>query len=142
MPSSLRRVARTRRPLIALIVLLVVIGVAYLVHSDTSTAPHDSSAARQSSSGQVALSWLPVEAQHTVALIRAGGPFPYSRDGVVFHNEEGRLPHERDGYYHEYTVPTPGVSTRGARRIITGSDGEFYYTADHYETFRRVDVHR
>ena len=61
---------------------------------------------------------------------------------MVFYNDEGRLPREPTGYYHEYTVPTPGASTRGARRIITGRDGEFYYTADHYETFQRVELSR
>ena len=75
-------------------------------------------------------------------LIQHGGPFPYPRnDGVVFHNDEGRLPHEPAGYYHEYTVPTPGSPDRGARRIITGG-GAFWYTGDHYETFERVDVAR
>jgi ribonuclease T1 len=88
----------------------------------------------------VALSALPVEARQTIALIQAGGPFPYSRDGVVFRNAEGLLPKEPSGYYHEYTVPTPGEPDRGARRIITGADGEFYYTADHYESFQRVEM--
>jgi ribonuclease T1 len=73
-------------------------------------------------------------------LIQAGGPFPYPRDGVVFRNAEGLLPQEPSGYYHEYTVPTPGEFDRGPRRIITGADGEFYYTADHYESFRRVEI--
>src|SRR6266568_2122192 len=31
---------------------------------------------------------------------------------------------------------------RGGRPIITGKNGEYYYTPDHYETFRRVDVTR
>jgi ribonuclease T1 len=78
-----------------------------------------------------------------VRLIESGGPFPYPRnDGVVFHNNEHHLPPERDGYYHEYTVPTPGSSDRGARRIVTGASGEFWYTSDHYDTFQRVDVRR
>ncbi|MCL2781703.1 MAG: hypothetical protein FWD74_09520 [Actinomycetia bacterium] len=91
----------------------------------------------------VALSALPPQAAATVALIRQGGPFPYPRnDGVVFANRERRLPDEPNGYYHEYTVPTPGATDRGARRIITGADGQFFYTGDHYETFVRVDVSR
>ena len=85
---------------------------------------------------------MPAEARHTVALIQVGGPFPYSRDGIVFNNAEHHLPRHASGYYHEYTVPTPGESDRGARRIIVGLDGEYYYTADHYESFQRVDLSR
>jgi ribonuclease T1 len=87
---------------------------------------------------RVALSSLPAEAVHTVALIKAGGPFPYDRDGVVFENREGSLPDEAGSYYHEYTVPTPGARDRGARRIIEGSGGELYWTDDHYRTFERI----
>lgn len=81
---------------------------------------------------------LPPEARQTIALIKAGGPFPYSRDGVIFSNREGQLPKKPRGYYHEYTVKTPGARDRGARRIITGRDDELYYTDDHYRTFKRV----
>jgi len=81
---------------------------------------------------------LPPEARTTLQLIESGGPFPYSRDGVVFGNYEKRLPQKKRGYYHEYTVPTPGMKTRGARRIIAGNEGERYYTADHYNSFRRI----
>ncbi|HZZ91686.1 MAG TPA: ribonuclease domain-containing protein [Usitatibacter sp.] len=87
---------------------------------------------------EVSVAQLPAEAQVTVALIRAGGPFPYARDGVTFGNREGRLPREKRGYYHEYTVKTPGERTRGARRIIAGKGGELYYTDDHYNHFRRI----
>lgn len=88
---------------------------------------------------QVALAALPAQAAQTVALIKAGGPFPYDQDGVVFHNYEHLLPAEDDGYYHEYTVPTPGAADRGARRIIDGSAGELYWTDDHYSSFERID---
>ena len=81
---------------------------------------------------------LPPEAQQTIALVKAGGPFPYARDGVIFSNRERQLPKRPRGYYHEYTVKTPGARDRGARRIISGRDGEFYYTDDHYRTFKRV----
>lgn len=87
---------------------------------------------------RVALAQLPVEATHTVTLIETGGPFPYDRDGIVFENREGLLPAESSGYYHEYTVPTPGANDRGARRIIEGSGGELYWTDDHYRTFERI----
>ncbi len=87
---------------------------------------------------RVALAELPPEAAHTVDLIEAGGPFPYDRDGIVFENREALLPDEQTGYYHEYTVPTPGASDRGARRIIEGSSGELYWTDDHYRSFERI----
>lgn len=81
---------------------------------------------------------LPAEALQTLSLIDEGGPFPYPRDGVEFQNREGLLPRKPAGYYREYTVKTPGERTRGARRIVTGANGERYYTDDHYESFTRV----
>ena len=87
----------------------------------------------------VALATLPAEARRTVALIKRGGPYPFQRDGVVFGNYERVLPLRQRGYYREFTVPTPGASNRGARRIIAGGGtAEFYYTADHYRSFQRV----
>lgn len=81
---------------------------------------------------------LPPEARQTLALIKSGGPFPYERDGVVFSNREKHLPQRQRGYYREYTVKTPGVKHRGARRIVVGGGAEFYYTEDHYNSFRRI----
>lgn len=81
---------------------------------------------------------LPSEARDTLGLIERGGPFPYRRDGIEFQNRERRLPLRGRGYYREYTVPTPGERTRGARRIISGSEREYYYTADHYRSFQRI----
>lgn len=81
---------------------------------------------------------LPAEAVQTLELIDAGGPFPYDRDGITFHNFEGLLPEESDGYYREYTVETPGIEHRGARRIVTGAEGEYYWTTDHYESFEVI----
>ncbi|MFI7060721.1 ribonuclease domain-containing protein [Kribbella sp. NPDC050124] len=86
----------------------------------------------------VAVAELPNEARDTLKLIDQGGPFPYSRDGVVFGNFEKLLPQQDRGYYREYTVKTPGESDRGARRIVTGKGGERYYTDDHYTSFRRI----
>jgi ribonuclease T1 len=86
----------------------------------------------------VAISALPPEAHQTLALIRAGGPYPYKRDGITFHNREQRLPAQPKGYYREFTVATPGLNHRGAKRIIAGRGGEFYYTADHYRSFMRI----
>jgi len=86
----------------------------------------------------IAASALPPEARTTLQLIRAGGPFPYRRDGIEFQNREHRLPGRARGYYREYTVPTPGSYDRGARRIIAGEPEEYYYTPDHYRSFARV----
>lgn len=86
----------------------------------------------------VQASALPAEATSVLALIDAGGPFRYVQDGTVFNNFEGRLPQRATGYYHEYTVPTPGMANRGTRRLIVGRDGDVYYTGDHYQTFRQV----
>ena len=90
--------------------------------------------------GSICYSALPSQAHDTLDLIEQGGPYPYSQDGTVFQNREGVLPSQSTGYYHEYTVITPGSSTRGARRIVTGEESqEDYYTADHYETFDLVN---
>lgn len=88
--------------------------------------------------GEVRIADLPPEARETIALIGRGGPFPYARDGTVFHNREGLLPKKPRGYWREYTVKTPGARGRGARRIVAGAGGELYYTDDHYRTFRRI----
>lgn len=91
---------------------------------------------------EAALSSLPTEAQDVLASIRKGGPFHYERDGVVFGNREQILPSKPRGHYHEYTVRTPGVKGRGARRIVCGgpaaAPGICYYTDDHYRKFRRI----
>ncbi|KDN22928.1 ribonuclease domain-containing protein [Amycolatopsis rifamycinica] len=90
-----------------------------------------------------ALSALPPQASDTWKLIEAGGPYPYPRnDDVVFENREKRLPRKQSGYYHEYTVKTPGSADRGARRLITGQAHELYYTGDHYASFVVVDPAR
>lgn len=81
---------------------------------------------------------LPPEGRRVLALIRAGGPYQYSQDDQPFGNFERILPRRDRGYYREYTVPTPGESDRGARRIVAGSGGEKYYTEDHYESFKFI----
>lgn len=106
----------------------------------------------------VRLHELPAEAHQTLKLIRNGGPFPHERDGITFGNYEKLLPAAPRGHYREYTVTTPGINHRGARRIVIGCErqrpvtvssgplrlaqcrdgGEFYYTADHYRSFRRI----
>ena len=86
----------------------------------------------------IALNELPPEARETLVLIKQGGPFPYKRDGIVFQNREKRLPLKARGYYREYTVKTPGLKHRGPKRIVAGEEADYYYTEDHYETFRRI----
>jgi len=149
-------VLRTRRPLLALLLLGALLAGGYLLsalRSDGSTlrgsGPVVTSASR---AGPVApptrgadglatvrSSDLPVQAQQVLRLIDAGGPFPYPQDGEVFGNVERLLPMHPRGWYHEYTVPTPGSPDRGARRIVTGQDGARYYTADHYGSFARIE---
>ena len=81
---------------------------------------------------------LPPEARATIELIDRNGPFPHPQDGKTFSNREKLLPQRARGYYREYTVKTPGARDRGARRIVAGNGGEFYYTDDHYRSFRRI----
>ncbi|GHG41930.1 ribonuclease [Sinomonas cellulolyticus] len=94
--------------------------------------------ANPSGLAEVGASQLPPEARETLGLIQRGGPYPYSRDGIVYSNFEKILPSRASGYYHEYTVVTPGSQDRGARRIVAGDQGEKYYTDDHYASFRFI----
>jgi ribonuclease T1 len=90
----------------------------------------------------IKFSALPLEAQRTISLIRQDGPFPYDKDGSTFGNYEKRLPQQKRGYYREFTVKPPHLRGRGAKRIIAGGwhqpPDEYYYTADHYKSFKRV----
>jgi len=87
---------------------------------------------------------LPPQVADMLALIRHGGPIPYRQDGLVFENPERELPRQPRGYYHEYTVETPGARDRDARRIITGGDppNVYYYTDDHYRSFHTLEATR
>ena len=109
-----------------------------------NTAAPGAPAARSGDAGRRAglPAFLPAEARATIDLIQRGGPFPHRQDGTVFGNREQRLPQRPRGYYREYTVQTPGLDHRGARRIVTGGDPAqvWYYTSDHYETFRSFRV--
>jgi guanyl-specific ribonuclease Sa len=100
----------------------------------TGWVPNDPSLA------DVCRSRLPSQARDTLVLIADGGPYPYRSDGVVFENREGRLPRHPGGYYHEYTVVTPGSADRGTRRVVTGQAGERFWTADHYGSFQEIDA--
>lgn len=134
-----------KKPAVAvLIVVGLVIAGFFLVRGGTTS---DGSASRAGATtshatangSTVALSELPKEANQTLTLIKVGGPFPYEKDGATFGNFEQRLPLKSNDYYHEYTVPTPGASDRGARRIVAGNGGEFYYTGDHYVSFQLIE---
>lgn len=141
---------RTWRTLLPLIVLALLVGYVYTHRRPAITAPPPIAAA----SGQPAASaestsqasqlpaFLTPEAHTTLALIANGGPFPYRQDSEVFGNYEHLLAAEPRGYYHEYTVETPGARNRGARRIITGGNPPvvYYYTDDHYRSFRKFTV--
>ena len=119
--------------------LALVLGL-HLLGSPSAEARTESPA---ESVGIVALAGLPPEARETRRLIGTGGPFPYEKDGTVFRNRERLLPAEARGFYREYTVKTPGLKHRGARRIVCGGREpsrpvSCYYTADHYASFRRI----
>ncbi|MFI6494108.1 ribonuclease domain-containing protein [Streptomyces sp. NPDC050564] len=115
--------------LVALMSALLVGGTAVVPANAAATAV-----------GSICYGALPSQAYDTLDLIESGGPFPYSQDGSVFQNRESVLPSQSTGYYHEYTVITPGSSTRGARRIVTGKKTqEDYYTSDHYVTFKLIN---
>ena len=118
--------------------LLVVFGVERCTYTPPAATPHETSATPSSGLATMRAADLPSEGRAVLALIDKGGPFRYQQDNTVFANNEGLLPMRPAGYYHEYTVPTPGSPDRGARRLIAGKDGDIYYTADHYDTFRQV----
>ena len=128
-------------------VVVAVLGTGWLLSRPDAAGSGSAGSAGSSGAGSVgAVSGLPTvrvgdlppEARQTLRLIASDGPFPYAQDSAVFSNREGLLPRESNGYYHEYTVVTPGSPDRGARRIIAGGGGETYYTADHYSSFREV----
>ncbi|GLW93688.1 ribonuclease domain-containing protein [Actinokineospora globicatena] len=122
-----------RRITVALVGLVLLVLAGWLIKDAGSAAPE----------GPAALSSLPAEAAATWHLIERGGPFPYpAHDGTTFANRERRLPEQAPDHYREYTVPTPGSPDRGARRLITGTAGELFYTGDHYATFVAVDTTR
>ncbi len=138
--------------LLALLAGLAVLAFLLAGMPQTGTAPPDAGrpaataapaaptpgVANTSGLPEVLASELPDEARRTLALIARGGPYPYTRDDVTFGNFERILPRKSSGYYKEYTVPTPGESDRGARRIVAGKAGEKYYTPDHYNSFKFI----
>ena len=142
-PGSLRGTSRSwSRLLFAVAAILL---AAWLLRP-AAQAPRPPPAAIPDTSGTSAPAqvrtalpdFLPAEAVAVIRQVQSGARFAHPQDGSVFGNRERRLPRREHGYYREYTVPTPGLKHRGARRIVTGGDppAEWYYTADHYESFR------
>ena len=110
--------------------------------SGTPAASGASGTQARSAPAVVTKAQLPAEAAETLRLIKAGGPFPFGEDGVLFRNSSGLLPQHPRGYYHAYTVRTPGAADRGLRRIVCGGTrkqiGDCYYTEDYYVSFKRI----
>jgi guanyl-specific ribonuclease Sa len=141
---------RQLKPLILLVIVVLAVTM-WQQHTsapvpdrgDVRTSQGDTDRASRTDSNGLP-SFLPAEAGETLSRIARGGPFEHSQDGVVFGNYEGLLPKQPRGYYHEYTVETPGAHNRGTRRIITGGTPPvaWYYTDDHYRSFRRFEVPR
>lgn len=136
--SRLRRATSQWGRTIVVAAALAAGGAAFFSEARSPEQPYTGS-----SLPAVALGTLPSEAQATHRRILAGGPFPYAKDGTVFFNRERLLPQHRRGHYREYTVRTPGLSHRGARRIVCGGQAPAqpevcFYTADHYSSFSRI----
>ena len=131
------------------VIALIAVAVYFLgdlkssLFTDSTPATSISQTASKTSSSGVEAITGDAQIDQTLALIKQGGPFPYpNKDGTTFYNREGKLPAQLQGYYREYTVPTPGVSHRGARRIVTGGHPPtiYYLTVDHYDSFRQLQV--
>ncbi|MGP4016391.1 ribonuclease domain-containing protein [Saccharopolyspora sp. 5N708] len=130
-----------KRISVALVGLIALVVIGWFVRDYAGTGARQAVPGVGSGLPVQELSALPPEVGQTWRLITTRGPFPFpGKDGVVFGNREGVLPRQDPGYYHEYTVPTPGSSDRGARRLVTGAHSELYYTGDHYESFVVVDT--
>lgn len=128
---------------VALLGLLVLVLAGWFVQQQVADdPPAPTTTTTQSALPVRPLSTLPAEAAKTWRLIQQGGPFPYRTDGIVYENREKVLPRKETGYYHEYTVRTPGSDDRGTRRLVTGTGSELYYTDDHYRSFVAVDPSR
>lgn len=124
---------------VVIVGLLAVVGIVqWTAPAAAPRAPVGATATPSSGLPTVAVAALPPEARTMLALIDRGGPYRYAQDGTVFSNNEGLLPARPNGYYHEYTVVTPGSPDRGTRRLVVGGDGDVYYTGDHYASFRQV----
>ncbi|MDK9705957.1 MAG: hypothetical protein OEL83_02800 [Desulforhopalus sp.] len=122
--------------------LLVLIGLALLAYTFQGNITEVWHSLSPDGKPSTTVETLPAELRTTLDLVKKGGPYPFSRDGVVFENRERLLPEMSRGYYREYTVPTPGANNRGARRLVSGGKPPevFYYTADHYRSFTKLST--
>ncbi len=142
-PGSLQALLKKLLALAALVIIVLIawksIAPFYEGFANPATRSNQPAAERMVISGPHANN---PQLEHTLRLIRQGGPFPHRQDGTTFQNREGRLPRAASGYYREYTVSTPGASNRGARRVVTGGQPPdvYYYTEDHYHSFIRLEV--
>ncbi len=148
-----------RTALIAVLVVIALLAFAQwlarpgepsvLPSSSTATARISSPASSPTPSVRSGLplcAGLPAEVADAVAAVRNDGPYLRPRDdGGVFGNRERLLPGKPRGYYREYTVRAPRERFPGPRRLITGGQSrlgaepvEWFYTADHYESFCRL----
>lgn len=132
------------RKLLSILVVIALLALAAWQQHQNNDAASGTDGSRETaaSSGVTLPGFLPREAHGVVERILTGRSHPYRQDGSTFQNRERRLPQRPNGYYREYTVPTPGARDRGARRIVTGGDPpvQFWYTADHYRSFRAFEV--
>jgi ribonuclease T1 len=122
---------------------VVALGFLLAVFGLTTGTAHSRSSMSSEALTSMSVAELPKQGQQVYALILQGGPFEYDKDGVVFGNREQQLPKNKRGYYREYTVKTPGVRHRGAKRIVCGglqvqTPDACYYTEDHYSSFRKI----
>lgn len=146
--SNQRRIGqKNRSPISRLFSIIAIIALAAYFFGDLQSifdnSPGSTTIAQSAETTNQNAITGDVQIDNTIALIGQGGPFPYpAKDGTTFYNREGRLPKESSGYYREYTVPTPGVSHRGARRIVTGGNppAVYYLTVDHYDSFSQLEV--
>jgi guanyl-specific ribonuclease Sa len=71
-----------------------------------------------------------------------GNAIGKSKAGGTWGNDYNQLPtHDASGKvitYKEFDISPPGFDGRDSYRFVTGSDGNVYYTPDHYTTFYKV----
>ncbi|HCT1664865.1 TPA: RHS domain-containing protein [Enterobacter hormaechei] len=85
------------------------------------------------------------EVQKTIDNIKLNRP-AFPRDGIPFENNFKISPDSQrlntgSGPYREWTVKTPGVGNRGARRIVVDTKtGQAFYSHDHYNTFIEIGL--
>lgn len=80
-----------------------------------------------------------VDLAKTVERVDAGRVLSeYRHDGIEFKNIERRLPSKPRSYYREWVHPTKGLRGPGPQRVLSGKEGELFYTWDHYSHFVKI----